>query len=166
MAMIAEDMADAIIEKVKNSTDADNSMNKFYEALCEYVEENAEVTYSWAGANPLGVPDPTTEINAKIKTTGSLKPSGASDCDSALKQLSADLNTEAAQWKIEWPSDFTLGSAFVIPSIEITASKKTEQKEAWVAVCEQIIEGIKEATPSVSGTHSSYTGTASFTKIT
>ena len=165
--MTPNGMASAIISSVSGSTDAYDANSKFYKALCEYVEGNAEVYYSWSAAltSPPFTPDPMVVIKATIKTTGSLSPNGATTCEAALAQFSADLNRNVAMWSIVWPAGFTLTPAFVIPTINITPSMATEQQSAMLAVCTQIIAGIKQATPTASGSHISFVGIASFTQI-
>ena len=158
-------MASAIINSVGQSTDAADANSKFYKALCDYVEGNAQVFYGWAAVNPSGTPDPQVIIEATIKTTGSLSPSGATTCEAAMAQFSADLNRNAAMWSIVWPAGFTLSPAFVIPTINITPSMATDQQSAMIAVCAQIIAGLKLATPSAAGTHADYAGTATFTQL-
>ena len=167
MAMTPNGMASAIISSVSGSTDAYDANNKFYKALCDYVEGNAQVFYSWTAfltSTPFS-PDPQVIIEAKIKTTGSLSPNGATTCEAAMAQFSADLNRNAALWQIIWPTGFSLSPAFVIPTINITPSRATEQQSAMLAVCTQIIAGLKAATPTAAGTHFSYTGTATFTQL-
>ena len=165
--MTPNGMASAIISSVSGSTDAYDANSKFYKALCDYVEGNAEVYYSWSAAltSPPFTPDPMVIIKATIKTTGSLSPNGATTCETALSMFSADLNRNAALWQIIFPAGFTLTPAFVIPTINITPSMATEQQSAMIAVCTQIIAGIKQATPTASGSHISFVGIASFTQI-
>ncbi len=165
MAMVASAMADSIISSVNQSTEAADAMNKFYKGLCDYVEANAQAFYAWAGVNPSGTPDPQVVLECKIKTIGSLSPSGASDCTSALAIFSADLNTQAALWQVVWPAGFALSPAFVIPTINITPSMADNQHDAMNAVCAQIIAGLKLCTPSAAGAHAAYTGTATFTQL-
>lgn len=165
MAMTPNGMASAIISSVSGSTDAYDANSKFYKALCDYVEGNAQVFYSWSAINPSGSPDPMVIIKATIKTTGSLSPNGATTCEAALAQFSADLNRNAALWQIVWPAGFSLSPAFVIPTINITPSMATEQQSAMLAVCTQIIAGLKQATPTAAGTHAAFTGTATFTQL-
>jgi hypothetical protein len=165
MAMTPNGMANAIISSISQSDNASDANNKFYKALCDYVEGNAQVFYSWAAVNPSGSPDPQVIIEATIKTTGSLSPNGATTPAAALSLFSADLNRNAFLWQIVWPTGFALSPAFVIPTINITPSMATEQQSAMIAVCTQIIAEIKQATPTASGTHISYAGTASFTQI-
>ena len=165
MAMTPNEMASAIISSISGSTNAYDANNKFYSALCDYVEGNAQVFYSWAAVNPSGSPDPQVIIEAKIRTTGSLSPNGATTCETALAQFSADLNRNAAMWSIVWPAGFGLSPAFVIPTINITPSMATEQQSAMLAVCTQIIAGLKQATQTAAGTHTAYAGTATFTQL-
>ena len=167
MAMTPNGMASAIISSVSGSTDAYDANNKFYKALCDYVEGNAQVFYGWTAfltSTPFS-PDPQVVIEAKIKTTGSLSPNGATTCEAALAQFSADLNRNAALWQIVWPTGFSLSPAFVIPTINITPSMATEQQSAMLSVCTQIIAGLKQATPTAAGTHAAYAGTAIFTQL-
>jgi uncharacterized membrane protein YdcZ (DUF606 family) len=131
------------------------------------VEGNADVYYSWTAAltSPPFTPDPMVIIKATIKTTGSLSPSGATTCEAAMAQFSADLNRNAVLWQIIWPAGFSLSPAFVIPTINITPSMATEQQSAMLSVCSQIIAGLKLATPTAAGTHAAYTGIATFTQL-
>ena len=166
MAMTPNGMANAIIGSVSGSTDASDANSKFYKALCDYVEGNAQVFYAWAGVNPSsGSPDPQVIIKATIKTAGSLSPNGATTPAAAMSLFSADLNRNAALWQIVWPAGFSLSPAFVIPTINITPSMATEQQSAMVAVCTQIIAGLKLATPAAGGTHAAYVGSATFTQL-
>lgn len=165
MAMTPNGMASAIISSVSGSTDAYDANSKFYKALCDYVEGNAQVFYGWAAVNSSGTPDPQVIIEAKIKTTGSLSPNGATTCEAAMAQFSADLNRNASLWQIVWPAGFSLSPAFVIPTINITSSMATDQQSAMLAVCTQIIAGLKKATQTAAGSHAAYTGTATFTQL-
>lgn len=175
--MSSEAMANFIIGKMKSEF-ANGSGNEeptakranevFYDALCEYVENNAIVLYAWAGTNALGASDPVTVISAKIKTTGSLSPNYLENPESALSQFNLDLNTQAKLWQVEWPEGFELLSAFELPEIEITLSKATSMEDAWRSVCSEIVDGITgtKATASVTGIHGAYSGTATITSIT
>ena len=167
MALIASSMANFIISNIYQVTDATEANSKFYKALCDYVEANAQVFYSWTAAltsTPF-TPDPMVIIQATIKTAGTLTPSGANEPGSALSIFSANLNANAATWMITWPPGFSLSPAFIIPTINITPSMATEQQSAMIHVCQEIIDGIKKATPVASGSHASFVGVASFTQI-
>ncbi len=167
MAMVASAMANSIISNIGQSTDAADANNKFYKALCDYVEANAQVFYSWVAAlpSPPNTPDPTVIIEAKIKTMGSLSPSGATDCSTALSIFAATLNANAATWLIQWPAGFALSPALVIPTIVFTPSMATEQMSAMTHICQEIINGLKLATPAAAGTHAAYVGAATFTQL-
>ena len=166
MAMTASGMANQIISEIDQCNDPVQANNGLYKGICDYVEANAEVHYAWAGVNPSGSPDPVVDIKATFKTSGSLSPSGATDCSSALAALSAALNANASLWTVVWPAGFALSPAFDMPAINITASGATDRQSALEHICQEIIDGIKvAATPSAAGAHSAYTGTATFTSI-
>lgn len=167
MAMIASAMASSIINNINQSSDATDANNKFYKSLCDYVETNAQVFYTWSAALPSfpNTLDPQVVIEAKIKTSGSLFPSGATDCASALAIFATTLNANAALWQIIFPVGFSLSPAFIIPTIVFTPSMADNQKSAMTYICQEIIDGLKLATPVSSGTHISYVGTASFTQL-
>lgn len=158
-------MANFIISNVQGNTDASAANNAFYNALCSYVEANAQVFYAWVATNPTGSPDPMVVITATIKTTGSLSPSGIDNPSGALAAFSANLNSQAALWQVIWPPGFALSPAFVIPTINITPSMATDMNSAWNAVCAQIIAGLKTATPAAAGAHGAYVGAATFTSL-
>ena len=62
MAMVANAMASSIISEVQGCTDPVDANNKFYKALCDYVEANAQVFYSWVAFSP-----PPASLSAKSK---------------------------------------------------------------------------------------------------
>lgn len=164
--MIASNMANQIMNETENCSDPFEANNKFFKAICDYVEANAQVFYAWSGFNPAGIPDPQVVIQTKIITSGSLSPSGATDCSSALAALSSMLNSNASTWTIDFASaGFTLSPAFIIPTIMITPSGANERKAAITHICQEIINGIKAATPVASGAHAAFTGAATFTQI-
>lgn len=160
-------MANAIISQVQSISDPAAANTAFITALCQYVTSSAQVLYSWTAVSPppASTPDPMVVINATIMATGSMSPSGATTPDSAMSMFSATLNSIASTWMIVWPPGFALTPAFVIPTINITPSMKDNMNDAWVAVCTQIIAGIKTATPAASGSHAAYIGAATFTQI-
>ena len=104
-------------------------------------------------------------LDCKIKTSGSLSPSGATDCTSALAALSSALNAAASTWIVEFPAGFSLSPAFVIPTISLSPSMATDRDSAIEAICAQIIAGLKLCTPTAAGAHAAYTGTATFTQL-
>lgn len=160
MAMNPKSMASAIINELKGVDKPEDANNKFYKALCNYVEANAQVFYSWAAMTPpiASTPDPTVVLDCKIKTTGSISPSGQTTPDGACAAFSGMLNSQAALWQVQWPSGFVIPPAFIIPTITITPSGADSQQSAWEAVCTQIIAGLKLATPGpLPGVHAGFT---------
>lgn len=152
-------MANFIIGQIQGIDNPQNAVNTFYSALCQYIENNTEVLYSWSATTPppISTPDPMVVLNCKVKTTGTMTPSGADNPSAANSMFSASLNQNAALWQVVWPSGFTLTPAFIIPTITITPSGATDMTSAWTAVCTQIIAGLKAATPTATGTHGSFT---------
>ena len=171
MAMNPKSMASAIISAISGIDKPEDAVKTFYSALCDYIEGNAQVFYSWSATTPppTSSPDPTVLLDCKIKTSGSLSPSGQDTPEGALGALSGDLNKNASSWQVVWPSGFSILPAFIIPTIHITPSMKDNQKDAWLAVCAQIIAGLKQATPGpLTGTHGGFTVPcpgATFTQI-
>lgn len=171
--MNAKSMASAIknsgINSCKNATAA---LQKFWKAVCDYVKENAEVTYSWTAALTVEpwTPDATIIIKCKINTKGSLFPCNLTEANAALSAMSAQMNTQAALWNITpIDSTFKISPMFVIPSITLTASQITNPDSALEFTCQQIINGIKMATPATTGSHiigpATYAGGGAFTSI-
>lgn len=163
-------MASYIIGQLQGIDNAANAINTFYSALCSYVESNMEVIYSWSATTPppTSTPDPMVVLNCKVKTTGSMAPSGIDNPGGALAAFSADLNRNAALWTVIWPAGFTLTPALIIPSISISASGATDMNSAWLSVCSEIIAGLKAATPIATGAHGGFsvpTPGATFTQI-
>mgnify|MGYP007036989502 FL=1 len=171
MAMNSSSMASSIISALSGCKDPGDANNKFYKALCDYVEGNAEVYYSWSATTPppSSSPDPMVTLKCTIKTSGSLSPSGETTPEGALAKFSADLNSNASRWQVVWPSGFSISPALIIPTINVTPSMKDNQKDAWESVCQEIINGLKMATPGpLPGTHGGFsipTPGAIFTQI-
>lgn len=159
MAMNPDSMASAIISAVSGIDKPEDAMKTFYSALCEYIEGNAQVFYSWSATTPppSSSPDPMVLLDCKIKTSGSLSPSGQDTPEGALGALSGDLNKNVSSWQVVWPFGFYILPAFIIPTISITPSMKDNQKDAWLSVCTQIIDGLKQATPGpLPGVHGGF----------
>lgn len=156
-------LKDALKNSVSGMTNYSEARQAFWSALQDYFKDNAEVTYSWAGASPDG-PDPIVVINATLDTSpGQL--SGAVWDEDALKALSDSLNTEIAKWKVSWPTGWSLSPALVIPNISLSFSNLTDQDSAFLHICSEIIAGVTQATPEASGSHGGYAGGATFTSI-
>lgn len=165
MPLSSSSMASYIYSQIQGSTDANDAISKFYKALCSYCEENMIIQYSWASTTPPfpftppSSPDPMTLLSCKIKTTGSLSPSGATTPEEALSRFSADLNAQVSGWQVIWPTGFVLPPAFILPAIVFTPSMATTPEEAWEHIAREIIAGITiAATPGpLPGVHGIYT---------
>lgn len=144
-----------------------------WNAICNYVELNAQVLYSWVAvsASVPPTPDPMVVVPATINTAPGriLSLPGielARDATSALAIISAGMNLAAATWMINFPIGFLVSPCFVIPTIVLTPSMLNEQDLALNFLCTQIIMGIKAATPAMAGSHLGiYTGGGVFTSI-
>jgi len=169
--MTASGMANAIRNSgIQNCTDASDALNNFWNAIKNYVENNLEATYSWIGVNPEAeLPDPVVIVKCKAKTSGNLTPCQLKNAESALAVMSAQMNTSAATWRLSPDTTkspgFSLSPAFIIPTISLSASRLTDPASSLEFVCNQIINGIKIATPTMAGNHTVFTGTATFTNI-
>lgn len=169
--MIASDMANAIKNSgIKECKDASSALQKMWNAICDYISNNLEAKYSWVGVNPTsGVPDPVIILNCKVKATGTLVPCKLNEANSALTAMSAQMNANAATWILSpdqtTSPGFTVSPGFIIPTISLTASQITDSDSAITFMCNQIIIGIKSATPILAGTHTAFTGTANFMSI-
>ena len=170
MPMIPTTMAAAL--KVSLAGCQGGGAQIMWDAICDYVELNAQVLYSWVAATttPPPVPDPMVVVPATINTAPGriLSLPGielASDATTALGILSAGMNMAAALWMIQFPIGFLVSPCFVIPSIVLTPSMLNQQDLALNFICTQIIMGIKLATPAMAGTHLAFVGAGAFTSI-
>lgn len=169
--MKANEMALAIQNSgIKNSKDASTALQFFWNAICNYISNNCEVKYAWIGTNPgTGIPDPIVFVNCKVNATGSLTPCNLKDTNAALGAMSTQMNTNAATWTvipdIKTSPGFLLTPSFIIPSIVLTPSNLNNNISALEHICNQIILGIKTATPVMTGTHLTFVGTATFLSI-
>ena len=160
MALIASSMASYIYQSLGKTDNPNIAISRFYQALGSYCEENIEILYSWGASMPppASTPDPMVLLTCKVKTTGSLSPSGATTPEAALSQFAADLNSQISLWQVIWPVGFILPPAYIIPDIKFTLSKATTPEKAWSHICSEIIIGItKAATPGpLPGSHGEF----------
>ena len=165
MAMSSKAMADFIMGKVRGCTEAGEANYNLFNALCDYCEKEMEINYGWVGLDPMSVPDPETSIVCSVKATGSISPCGGNTAESALSVFGNNLNSQISLWQVVWPSGFSLSPALIIPNIVLSPTYAETMEEAWEGLCSQIIKGLKVATPAATGTHSSFTGSATFISI-
>lgn len=156
MAMESKSMASYIMNSINQISVPADAINSFYKSLCEYVENNAQVFYDWAAISPTTppAPDPQILIEGKIKTRGELVLSGESTPEGACNKFASDLNKVISTWTVEWPTDFSIMEAFILPEIVFKPCGYDNRESAWEYFCNQIILGIKQATLGpLSGTH-------------
>lgn len=165
MAMVAVGMADkiksAMSSLVSGGAPTPESANETYwNAICEYVAENAEVIYQWSAVNPSGTPDPTVTWTGTIITGGTLKPNGGTTPEEASQRTSAAMNANVLTWMVKPAPGFsTAGPTITNPAINIKISKAATSDSAHLSICQDIIDGIKAAIPPVhSGAHGAYVG--------
>lgn len=160
-------MANYIIGQIQGLNDPAAANSTLANAIASYVMSNAQVFYSWSAVSPppASTPDPTVLITATVTGSLTLTPSGANTPEAANLSFSNTLNAGFSTWTVVWPPGFALSPALLIPTISITPSGCTDMNGAWLAVCGQIIAGLKTATPAAAGSHGAYVGAASFTQI-
>lgn len=164
-------VADALANKIKSANDGmdvpKDALDMFWDAVCEYVEANAQVTYAWVAMSSSvpPTPDPMITWVSKIKTVGKLSLCNLNTPDEALAAMSAQMNTAASLWQVEPPAGFSLSPMFIIPTIKLNKSGATDRDSALLSIATDIINGIKAATTATSGTHGVYTGAGTFTSI-
>ena len=170
MPMIPNLMATQLITSLQGCQGG--GCNIMWNAICDYVQLNAQVLYSWVAVSSSvpPTPDPMVVITAGINTAPGrvLSLPGidqARDANTALGILSAGMNMAAALWMVSWPPGCLLSPCFIIPTISLTPSMMDNQMGAMNFLCTQVIAGIKAATPATGGTHLIYSGAGVFTSI-
>ena len=160
MAMDSSGLANKIKSKTEQLDTPEKANNALWEAICEYVEANAEVVYQWSAVDPDGSLDPTTTWTGTIITGGSLSPNGMKTPEAALSQLSSDMNSNVMTWTVKPDPGFsTSGPTITGPTINIKMSMAEDRDSALESISSDIIDGIKAAIPPVhSGSHGAYTG--------
>ena len=171
--MLPNDMASKIIDALRGLSEP-GGVDKLWSEVCSYVEDNAVVLYSWQGYTTSTPPSPDpynfTGIQATIDTSlgNSLSLVGfdqVSTATEAMGKLSGAINQAVSLWMISFPSSFAVNPCFVIPSIVLTPSGADNQEDAMNALCSEIIDGLKLATPSIAGSNSPYVGVGGFSSI-
>ncbi len=147
-------------------------VNIMWNTICDYVQSNAQVLYSWAATSTTlpPTPDPMVVISATINTAPGrvLSLPGidqARDASTALSILSAGMNMAAATWMIQFPIGFLVSPCLIIPTISLSPSGLNNQLGAMNLLSTQVLAGIRTATPFTAGTHTIYLGSGSLISI-
>lgn len=171
MALSVQGMKDFIYPSLKDVTDASQAAKIFCENICEYINKNAVITYSWTASNPSGDPDPITVFTTKSTGKGSVELSNITSVGAGINywcnQMAIVLQTKM---QMEVPATWTMSPMLFNPSgkITIVMSGETDFETASTNFCTQFLTSFKTSflnlTP-VSGKHLTYTGTATMTSI-
>ena len=165
MTMVPSALASKIMSDTSKITDPSTALNTLWSAICEYIQSNAVVTYSWAATDVKANPDPVVIWAGTLATGGQLSLSGLSVPSAAMSEMSSQMNVQAATWRVVPASGFSLSPGLVIPSIALSLSGVASREAAINHLASEIIDGIKAATPALTGTHGAFTGVATFVSI-
>lgn len=164
-------LKDKIETELNNITDPTEANTKFGEAIADYIKDNAEITYTWAAIDGGGNPDPIISCNGEIiSLTITLSPTGATNATTAMSELSTTL-TASLKLGTHNVTDtgFTVTPGLMsdISNLNLTVSNKSNSAEAIEYFSNEIITWITSYVPGtpLNGSHGSYTGTATATKI-
>ena len=169
MSLNASAMSQSIISQMSNvnPATAQEANKALGDAIQSYISGNASISYTWAGVNPSGTPDPITSFTAKFKSTPQITLSVSSSYPLFIIAFSSFLKSITIL-----PSD----SSFVMSPLTLlstglivsTPSNKTTQSEALLSFSNDIITSLStlfiNPTP-VAGVHGVYTGTGIMTLI-
>jgi hypothetical protein len=166
-------MADDIINKmqsnqINDSTDA----NKYLQlAIKEHIESNCTPIYSWVGMlpPPTSTPDPVVSFSCTVTGVDPIPIdyTGCNDAASALLKLATSLSSWISMFTINPQPGFVLSPLnLMCPTIILVPSMATDQRTSLIILCTSIISSIIGGTPTASGVHAAYSGTATFTSFT
>ena len=167
MALDKEGLKNRMIAETEKKNTPEEANNALWKAICDYVEENAEVKYQWSAKDPSGSPDSKTEWTGKIIVSGSLSPCGKDTPSEALSSISSSMNSNVNSWTIKPESGFDVSGGTITNSgINLQLSMADTRDAALLSIASDVIDGIKRATPPVmSGSHGSYQGSTTSGKI-
>ena len=169
MSISAQAMSDYCMAKLieyaqgqyKNEMDNPKNTKVLALAMKEYLEENLEVTYSWAGSNS-DSSDPTTSYVGIVEFTNF-----DIDTPMSLEGMAQQIMDSVATGVISAPAGFSLspGDFTIKPLVLPTGtSYETAMMEcvftpvcAWIVTC-------KPGSP-MSGTHGGFSGTGTMVNI-
>lgn len=171
MSLDVEKMKNYIYPPMKNIYDASQATKIFCENICEYINKNAVITYTWSATNPAGNPDPITLFTTNSTGKGYIElskiTSASLGVDYWCTQMALIIKTKMA---INAPDTWLLSPMVFNQSgiITIKMGGETDFNSASTSFCTQFLSSFKSSfinTIPVSGTHLSFTGTAVMTKI-
>jgi len=179
MSLIPAVMAPIIQASVAGLTGGD-LVAKFWQEACNYISQNALVTYAWAGVSPVGVPDPIVVQTGKLVATphgGVTKnallipdPTIPGAADMVMALLGTLMTADQMGWVVTWndPTFITVPPTIIIPGvINLSPIGVPDTTLAFLDICTNICSGLWQAKclPATAGTHTVFTGTATFVAI-
>jgi hypothetical protein len=174
--LIAIEMADYILNRMSNPSypsTAEQANIRMAEAMAEYIQANAEITFSWIAYSGGGSQDPTTSCTGRyITLMFTLTPSGAIDRTTALNAHKTQLinGMMNATYNITQSGFVTsvgiMSTAPTIGNLNLNPTGNTPML-AMESYCQNIIDWIKQLRPTAlcAGTHGAYTGTGTVIAI-
>lgn len=172
MALVKHDLTMAMINATKSCPDGGvPAMIALGKAVENYLVDNTDAVYSWSGADPLSVPDPSTSFNAELSVSGVDFVSVPLNFKIWLADLADFLN----KIKINPASGWSLGSlatesgTFTAEQL-LTLADETDcdgaMYDAFGIIAQGIIDGWESYfVKSASGTHAAYSGSASLVSV-
>lgn len=170
MSLSVQGMKDFIYPPLKDLHDASQASKMFCEKICEYINKNAVITYSWLGVSGDST-DPITIFTTTSTGKGFVKLSNINSVGAGVDywclEMSKVIQTDMS---MNIPKTWTLSPLLFNPygKLKIIMSGETDFNSASTNFCTQFLTSFKSSflnTTPVSGTHGKYTGTATMTSI-
>lgn len=179
--LVVTDLESAMKAAVNGMTDPAAANTALGNAISNYINTNAEVTFSWAAAQtapppPTGAPDPLLVANGKVSGVAIvLTPSGSTDAAASQAALASSIvaGVSAGTYTVSDPGfSVSPGSLATAPTISSLALSPTGQAEGGMLdIATKIVTWLKTLIPAApcGGTHSVppavFTGSATATAI-
>lgn len=177
--MSKEVFADRIIESIRSVTVKEITKevalqyhNKVLEAISSYLQENLQVNLSYKGTLTNGSTDPIVTAINKVKVNKMVQDSLPGSFDLWVSNLESKIVEATFTGTGLAPANLTVSVQVVGKGLtgilkQERLSKTTEQKDAWVIICECIIQWLNSTTSktSASAYRTGSSGTATVTKL-
>jgi len=166
MALVIEDLAEAMKAGTYLQPSASAAVSGLGQAIATYIKDNAEIEFSWSATNAVGAPDPTTTAMGEIIVLEFvMSPSMATDQASALQALDTQFITGmmAATYNIT-DSGFSTSPGNMSSSPQISTLQLNitgdNRDTAFNKFASDIIDWVTSQVPTIpcGGSHGSYSG--------
>lgn len=171
MSLSVQGMKDFIYPPMKNLYDASQATKIFCENICEYINKNAVITYSWSAINSSGNPDPITIFKTNSTGKGYIELSNITTIGAGINywctQMSFIIKTKM---RMETPDTWVLAPMLFNQSgqLSIVMGGETNFEIASTNFCNQFLTSFKSSFLNpipVSGIRLNYSGTATMISI-